>query len=47
MKIDLKNDDKYIISLSKYEMELLQQIIFSGIDNLMKGQYELKKIHSE
>lgn len=43
MKIEQKNSDKYTISLSKYEMELLQQVILSGIDNLMKGQYELKK----
>lgn len=47
MKIEQKNSDKYNISLSKYEMELLQQVILSGIDNLMKGQYELKKIHSK
>ena len=47
MKIEQKNSDKYTISLSKYEMELLQQVILSGIDNLMKGQYELKKIHSK
>lgn len=44
MKIEMVEIDNYNVSLSHYELQILQQIILMGKDKLMQEQYEYTKM---